>query len=195
MLMRGGMVRRPAGAALQRGFQLPDRRPGRAAYAIQRHAGTRLAGVAHHLQPAITGIEPLRDCRRWLRRTTEPLHLRRPQQPLGSVRLAGRLLSPFAGTLQADPGAPDAIAKNAKSAAASHVPISSALGRFRNTPAIGIVTGADPTALACGGYVAPSRSPRARPAGQKQLNSQAAIRPADGRKPANTRWRAARPVR
>jgi hypothetical protein len=131
---------RPAGPALERSFQLPDRRRRWAAYGVQRHAGARLAAAAHYLQPAITGIKALCDCRRGLRRTAEPLHLRRPQQAFGSVGLAGRLLGPFAGALQADPGAPDAIAKNAKSTAASHVPISSALGPFRNTPAIGVVT-------------------------------------------------------
>jgi hypothetical protein len=138
---------RPAGPALERSFQLPDRRRRWAAYGVQRHAGARLAAAAHYLQPAITGIKALCDCRRGLRRTAEALHLRRPQQAFGSVRLAGRLLGPFAGALQADPGAPDAIAKNAKSTAASHVPISSALGPFRNTPAIGVVTCAAPIAL------------------------------------------------
>jgi len=62
----------------------------------------------------------LRDRRRWLRRTAEAFHLLRPQQAFGSVRRAGRIPGVFARMLRTYPRAPDAIAKDPLSVAASH---------------------------------------------------------------------------
>jgi hypothetical protein len=76
--------------------------------------------VAHHLQPAITPAEALRDRRRGLRGSAEPFHLLRPQQTFGGVGLADRLPGLFARMPRTDPRAPDAIVKNSLSAAASH---------------------------------------------------------------------------
>jgi len=123
---------RGAGAAFERSLQLPDRRIARTADGLEREAGARFAAVAHHLQPAISAIEALRDRWRRLRRAAEAFHLFRPQQTFGGVRLADGFFGLFARVPRADPRAPDAIAKNPLSTAASHRAISPAFALTRN---------------------------------------------------------------
>jgi hypothetical protein len=57
------------------------------------------------------------------------------------------LFGPLACALQADPGAPDAIGKNAKSTAACHGAISSIPERSRNPPVIAARPKRGPNAL------------------------------------------------
>ena len=128
---------RLARAAFERRFQLPDRRIARPADRVERQAGARFAAMAHHLQPAISAIEALPDGGRGLRGSAKAFHLFRPQQAFGSVRLADRFAGRFARMLRADPRAPDAIAKNSLSAAASHRAISAVFAGPRNTTSNG----------------------------------------------------------
>ena len=65
---RGRVSGRLARAAFERRFQLPDRRIARPADRVEPQAGARFAAMAHHLQPAISAIEALRDRRRRLGR-------------------------------------------------------------------------------------------------------------------------------
>jgi hypothetical protein len=111
---------RLAGPAFERRFQLPDRRIARPADRIERKAGAGFAAMTHDLEPAIAAIEALRDRGRWLRGAAETFHLFGPQQTFGGVGLTDRLAGLRPRTLGADPRAPDAIAKNPLSAAASH---------------------------------------------------------------------------
>jgi hypothetical protein len=72
---RRRITRRPARPAFERGFQLPDRRIAGTADRIKRQAGSGLAALAHHLQPAVATIETLPDRWRGLRRSAKPFHL------------------------------------------------------------------------------------------------------------------------
>ena len=128
---------RLARAAFERRFQFPDRRIARPPDRVERQAGARFAAMAHHLQPAISAIEALCDRGRRLRGSDKAFHLFRPQQAFGGVRLTHRLPGFFACMLRADPRAPDAIAKDSLSAAASHWAISPAFAEPRNTTSSG----------------------------------------------------------
>jgi len=45
---------------------------------VERDAGLSFAAMAFDLQPPVTAVEVLRDCRRWLRRAAKAFHLFRP---------------------------------------------------------------------------------------------------------------------
>src|ERR1700730_17956079 len=98
---------------------------------FKRDAGAVFAAVAFHLQPAVTAVEALCDCRRWLRRTAKALHLFRPEQALGGVRLTGGFPSPLTRMYSTDFRAADPITKNAPSRWAAHRAITAALVRLR----------------------------------------------------------------
>jgi len=93
------------------------------AHRNQLRAGAPLAMVAHQIKPTMAGGTVLSVCGGGLVPTAAPARLPRPLPVCGSLRPARRRVSPFTAALQADPDVPDALAKNAKSAAASHLPI------------------------------------------------------------------------
>jgi hypothetical protein len=86
----------------------------RSAYPVaggwHRAEGSPASCNALHLEPAETAIQALCDRRRWLRRSTVPLHPNRPCLSLGAVGLADGLLGGFAGVRSADLRAPDGAA-------------------------------------------------------------------------------------
>ncbi len=117
---RGRGARRPARAAFQRRFELPDRRIARPSDRIERQTGAGFATAAHHFEPTIASVKTLRDGRRGLRRTAKSLHLFGPQQAFSGVRRADGQFGMRTRILRADPRRADAITKNPLSAAASH---------------------------------------------------------------------------
>jgi hypothetical protein len=104
----------PAGAALQRGPELPDRRVPRPTDGLQRQARPHLAAIAFDLHPAKAAVEALPDRRRWLRRPSVSLHAKRPSVSLGTSGFTGVFLGALAGVLivdlrRADPTAPESV--------------------------------------------------------------------------------------
>jgi len=100
-----------AGSASERRLQLPDRRIPRPADSIQRHACPCLTSAALDLQPAITTVQALADCRRGLRRAAIAFHADGPCCRLSSICRPGGLPCLLAGCLGAhlrahDPAAP-----------------------------------------------------------------------------------------
>jgi hypothetical protein len=53
--------------------------------------------MAFHFKPAITAVEALGDCWRWLRRSAVTFHSQRLCMGLGAVSLAGGLYRTLAG--------------------------------------------------------------------------------------------------
>jgi hypothetical protein len=94
---------------------------------FKRNAGACFAAVAFHLQPAVTAVQALCDCRRWLRWAAEPFHLFRPEQAFRGVRLTGGFPRPLTRMYGTDFRAADPITKNAPSRWPAHGAITAAL--------------------------------------------------------------------
>ena len=118
--------------AIQRRFKLPDRRVAWSLDRIKGNAGAGFTTIALDLEPAITAVQALSGCRRWLRRATEALHLFRPKRAFGGIRLTNGFPRPFTRMLGMDFRAADPITKNAPSRWTAHGTITSALAAAGN---------------------------------------------------------------
>ena len=110
----------PTRPALQRGFQLPDRRIPRPADGVQRQARPGLVAIALHLEPAQTAAKTLTDRWRWLGWAALALHADRPGFRLRSISFPSGLLRGFPGALGADIGSHDAATPDYLSAFRAH---------------------------------------------------------------------------
>jgi hypothetical protein len=99
---------------------------------FKRDAGAGFASLALHLKPAVTAVKALRY--RWgrLGRSAEAFHLFRPQQALGSVRLANGLLCPLSRMPGMDFRAANPITEYALSRWSAHGGITAALAAAGN---------------------------------------------------------------
>lgn len=83
----------PAGPALQRGFQFPDRRIPRPADRVEWQARSGLAAITLDLEPAQPAIKTLSDRRSRLRGPSVAFHSDRPRFSLGTVRFSEALFA------------------------------------------------------------------------------------------------------